>query len=184
METPETRAIRVWMRQVMDAKGWSANQWASLAGTSPTNITRFLKDAVNIPSSRTISKLAYVAGSSPTFSSVPIQQGEINAVALYSENRNRLGVISVWGIKGEVKAYQLGVGWPAYQMAVDDILIVRKSKSFKAGDIVVAFFEDKFLVLEATSEANKFISGSQIYKAKELDIEGMVVQIIRNLHHD
>ena len=182
MESQETRAIRVWMRQVMETKGWSANQWAGLAGTSPTNITRFLKDAEHIPSSRTISKLAFVAGSSPTFSSVPIQQGEVNAVALYAESRERLGVISVWGIKGEVKAYQLGIGWPAHQMAVDDILIVRKSKSFDAGDIVVAFSNDLFLVLEATTEKNKFISLSKIYSAKDLDIEGKVVQIIRNLH--
>lgn len=182
METQETRAIRVWMRQVMDAKGWSANQWASLAGTSPTNITRFLKDAVHVPSSRTISKLAYVAGSSPTFSSVPIQQGEINAVALYDSSRNRLGVISVFGIKGEVKAFKLHHGYPNHRMDEGDIIVVRKSKSFNAGDVILAFDDNDFLLLEATSEKNKFVSGGRIYSGKELDIEGLVVQVIRNLH--
>lgn len=182
MTTKEVNAIRVWMRQVMDAKDWSANQWAGLAGTSPTNITRFLKDAQHVPSSRTISKLAYIAGSSPTFSQVPIQQGEINAVALYDCSRKRLGVISVFGVKGEIKGYKLGRAWPSHQMAEDDILIVRKSKSFKAGDIVVAFADDNFLVLEASSENNKFISQSRIFNKKELTIEGIVVQIIRNLH--
>lgn len=182
MEQKEVNAIRVWMRQVMDSKGWSANQWASLAGTSPTNITRFLKDAKYVPSSRTISKLAYVAGTSPTFSQVPIQQAEVNAVALYDDCRVRLGVISVFGVKGEIKGYKLGRNWPAHQMNGNDILIVRKSKSFKAGDIVVAFAGDNFLVLEASSENNKFISQSRIFSNKELKIEGVVVQIIRNLH--
>ena len=183
MSDKEERTIRVWMRQVMDQKNWSANQWANLAGTSPTNITRFLKEGNHIPSSRTISKLAYVAGSSPTFSQVPIQQGEINAVALYDENNSRLGVISVWGIKGEVTAYQLGVGWPEHQLTIDDIVIVKKQKSFKAGDIIVAFKEDLFLLLKATSENNKFIGSSKIYSQKELAIEGKVVQIIRNLEN-
>lgn len=183
MADNESRAIRVWMRQVMDQKNWSANQWASLAGTSPTNITRFLKDGNHIPSSRTISKLAYVAGSSPTFSQVPIQQGEINAVALYGQGNERLGVISVWGIKGEVKAYQLGVGWPEYQLTIDDIVIVKKQKSFKAGDMIVAFKDDLFLILQATSENNKFICNTKIYSQKELAIEGKVVQIIRNFEN-
>lgn len=182
METPEVKSIRVWMRQVMETKEWSANCWATLAGTSPTNITRFLKDASHIPSSRTISKLAYVAGTSPSFSRVPIQQGEINAVALYSEARDNLGVISVYGINGEIKAYQLGTAWPVHQMQVDDILIVKKTKLFKAGDKVVAFHQDNFLILEATSEKNKFISGVEIYTSKQLELEGKVVQIIRNLH--
>lgn len=182
MVMQEVNAIRVWMRQVMDAKGWSANHWAGLAGTSPTNITRFLKDAQHIPSSRTISKLAYVAGTSPTFSQVPIQQAEVNAVALYDDSRVRLGVISVFGVKGEIKGYKLGRDWPAHQMNENDILIVRKSKTFKAGDIVVAFAGDNFLVLEASSENNKFISQSRIFSRKDLDVEGVVVQIIRNLH--
>ena len=182
MVMQEVNAIRVWMRKVMDSKSWSANHWASLAGTSPTNITRFLKDAQHVPSSRTISKLAYVAGTSPTFSQVPIQQAEVNAVALYDDGRARLGVISVFGVKGEIKGYKLGRDWPAHQMNENDILIVRKSKSFKAGDIVVAFAGDNFLVLEASSENNKFISQSRIFSRKELDVEGVVVQIIRNLH--
>ncbi len=41
--------IRAWMRTVMDNRGWSAEHWARVAGTSPTNVTRFLKDALNVP---------------------------------------------------------------------------------------------------------------------------------------
>ena len=182
METHEVRSIRVWMREVMESKGWSANKWAELAVTSPTNITRFLKDATHVPSSRTIAKLAYVAGTSPSYSLVPIRQGEINAVALFDECRKSLGVISVWGIKGEVTAYQLSIAWPVHEMKVDDILIVKETKKFSAGDKVVAFHDDNFLVMEATSENNKFVSGVNIYTAKQIEIAGKVVQIIRNLH--
>lgn len=66
MEELERRAIRVWMRTVMSSQGWSANEWAVKANTSPTNITRFLNsDATYIPTSRTLGKLAFVAGSNP-----------------------------------------------------------------------------------------------------------------------
>lgn len=60
------KAIKVWMREVMNAKNWTANEWARRAGTSPTNITRFLSPTSHIvPSSSTVSKLARVAGSQP-----------------------------------------------------------------------------------------------------------------------
>lgn len=68
MEEIERRTIRVWMRQVMQEHGLSANAWAMKAGTSPTNITRFLNsDSKFIPSARTLAKLAKVVGSSPQF---------------------------------------------------------------------------------------------------------------------
>lgn len=60
------RAIKVWMREVLQSKDWSASEWARRAGTSSTNITRFLSPTSQIvPSSATISKLARVAGSQP-----------------------------------------------------------------------------------------------------------------------
>lgn len=183
MESVEVRGIRVWMRQVMDTHGWSANRWASLAGTSPTNITRFLKDAAHCPSARTISKLALVAGTAPSFTHQVIQQGEINPVALYDTERNRLGVISVWGVKGEVEGYKLGKSWPNFQMSVNDILIVKRNhKDFDVGDLIVAIQDEEFLVLRKTSEKNKFICDGVIYSCKNLEIKGLVVQVIRNLH--
>ena len=66
MEEIERRTIRVWMREVMQQKRLTANSWATLAGTSPTNITRFLNtDSKFMPSVRTLAKLAKIAGSSP-----------------------------------------------------------------------------------------------------------------------
>lgn len=59
-------AVRVWMREVMAARNWSANEWAGMAGTSPTNITRLLSPTSKcVPSIDTISKLAMVAQSQP-----------------------------------------------------------------------------------------------------------------------
>ena len=59
-------AVRVWMRSVMADRNWSANEWATAAGTSPTNITRVLAPNSSIvPSIDTIGKLAQVAGSQP-----------------------------------------------------------------------------------------------------------------------
>ena len=63
--TPEMNAIRVWMRETLDRTGWTPQKWAQLAGTSATNITRFLKDGHHLPSTSTIAKLARVAGSAP-----------------------------------------------------------------------------------------------------------------------
>lgn len=61
-------AVRTWMRQVLADKGWSANEWAIAAKTSPTNITRMLTGmSETIPSFETIFKLARVAGSQPSF---------------------------------------------------------------------------------------------------------------------
>lgn len=66
------RAIRVWMREVMDSRNWSANRWATLAGTSPTNITRFLSPSCKIaPSAATLTKLIKVAGSQPNLGQQP-----------------------------------------------------------------------------------------------------------------
>jgi transcriptional regulator with XRE-family HTH domain len=54
--------LRRWMQQVMDERRWNAQEWASKAGTTPTNITRFLKGSEHVPSYTTLVKLAVVAG--------------------------------------------------------------------------------------------------------------------------
>lgn len=59
-------SVRVWMREVMAARNWSANEWATMAHTSPTNITRMLSPtSKTVPSIDTISKLAMIAQSQP-----------------------------------------------------------------------------------------------------------------------
>jgi hypothetical protein len=68
--TPEkVHAIVVrWMRHVLHEKGWSAGQWANLARTAPSNITRVMNppdDRLIIPNMVTVAQLAAVAGSQP-----------------------------------------------------------------------------------------------------------------------
>jgi transcriptional regulator with XRE-family HTH domain len=65
METLRKR-LQLWMKEIMLAKGWSAERWAKEADTSATNITRFLSgNDQPIPSTLTLEKLANACGVSP-----------------------------------------------------------------------------------------------------------------------
>jgi phage repressor protein C with HTH and peptisase S24 domain len=83
----ERRIIELWMRQVLREAGWSAKAWADKAGTTPTNITRFLKiKSSPLPSARTLMKLASVAP-------IPlVLNGDKKPFVLRSEMPNRLEV--------------------------------------------------------------------------------------------
>ena len=60
------RAVVVWMKDVMRDSGWSPQEWARRAKTTPTNITRVIDPTSKIvPGLATIHKLAMVAGSQP-----------------------------------------------------------------------------------------------------------------------
>jgi len=77
--------IRTWMRSVMERRHWSAEHWARVAGTSATNITRFLRGTTHVPSTRTLARLSQACGSMPeigqqVLSLVPADR----AVPLYS----------------------------------------------------------------------------------------------------
>ena len=63
------RRVVNWMRSVMVARDWSAEEWARRAETSPTNITRLLASpkGASLPTTETLGKLAVVAGSQPAF---------------------------------------------------------------------------------------------------------------------
>jgi len=182
MESHERRAIKVWMRTVMDQKGWSANHWAQLAATSPTNITRFLKDSKHVPSASTISKLAYAAGSQPNLSRSSVEN-EVNAVALHNSKGKNIGVISVYGVKGDVKAYKMSDDYPHYNVSTDDILVTRKQKSYEQGNLVACFVDNEFWILEMTSQAGRLFgreTGS-LMAIKDVDVVGRIVQIVKDL---
>lgn len=67
--------VRAWMRSVLEDKGWTANEWAVAAGTSPTNITRLLSGEGSVPTVETIMKLARIARTQPNM----IRVGEVEA---------------------------------------------------------------------------------------------------------
>lgn len=69
------RVVRAWMRSVLETKGWSANEWAKAAGTTPTNITRMLGPKGALPNVDTLVKLARIARSQPNF----LVFGEVDA---------------------------------------------------------------------------------------------------------
>lgn len=72
MDQEQRERLRAWMVKIMQDTGWSAQMWALHAETSPTNITRFMKNGDFVPSGRTLAKLASAARSTPplTFASV------------------------------------------------------------------------------------------------------------------
>lgn len=62
--SPEHREqLKLWLRETMKAKNWSAEKWAKQANLSGTTITRFLgsEDPNRILTERTIEKLARAA---------------------------------------------------------------------------------------------------------------------------
>tara|TARA_R110000782_G_scaffold33603_3_gene80905 strand:- start:843 stop:1412 length:570 start_codon:yes stop_codon:yes gene_type:complete len=183
METYEQRVIRVWMRTVMDEKCWTANKWAVLAGTSPSNITRFVKGSKFTPSSATIAKLAYVAGSHPNLSRNEITKANVNSVIVYDMDSTRLGVISVFGVKGEVKAFKVDKDYVSCNVEANDIVVVREDKKFNANNIVAAYHNDKFVILKATDKSTTFIccDTSNVLHKKDMKLLGRIVQIIKNL---
>ncbi len=66
MPSDTRQKIVRWMRNVLVEKNWTAERWARGAGTSPTNITRFLSnESAALPSTATLAKLAEAAGSEP-----------------------------------------------------------------------------------------------------------------------
>lgn len=143
MEELERRAIRVWMRTVMSSQGWSANEWAVKAKTSPTNITRFLNsDATYIPTSRTLGKLAFVAGSNPQL----INKGQESGLIKYPVKNADGETVDMLAVEDEnVEIYQLGyiTGMWAGGITPNSIVVVKKvkTKELKNGDVLL--FEDE-----------------------------------------
>lgn len=59
---PEQRIIANWMTRLMAKRGWTAQSWAEQAGTSPTNISRAIKDDfTSLTTVRTLHQLAVAA---------------------------------------------------------------------------------------------------------------------------
>ena len=139
MVESERRAIRVWLRQTMKEKGMSANEWATKAGTSPTNITRFLNsDTKYIPSSRTISKLSKVVGTQPGL----INPAEGDRLPVKDASGAVVDMI-VDPKLGKVEAYKLGRwhGFGAGGILSFSTIVVDVDAKPTHGDVVA--FEDE-----------------------------------------
>jgi transcriptional regulator with XRE-family HTH domain len=154
----ERRSIRVWLRQTMKDKGMTANEWATKAGTSPTNITRFLNsDTKYIPSSRTISKLSKVVGTQPGY----FQSAQGDTIPVKDASGAVVDMIVDPKI-GKVEAYQLGswTGYGAGGIRSYSTVIIATDQKIKDGDVVAVEDEEhgilcgqamgKFIVFKAS----------------------------------
>ena len=184
MEDDEAKAIRVWMRSIMHTREWSANKWATLAGTSPTNITRFLNGGKFIPSSKTIGKLSYVAGSAPSLSQNATLDAASRTIALKDHLEEDIGQVTVYNLIGDIVAYKINRNLPTHGVAAGDILVVRKQKKFEANNLLLFYHEEdgelqtgKKLETHAVYQTNK----NRTTKLADVRVIGRVVQIVKNL---
>ena len=201
MEDFEVKAIRVWMRSIMDVKEWTPNKWATLSGTSPTNITRFLNGSKFVPSSKTIAKLAAVAGSSPDLGGQSLTDFSSQSVQYICAIRcERLGEMTVHDVKGDLIAYRFNKDLTAYGLNNGDTLVVRKQTKFETGDTVVHEWLDNGLIdkldsMESHAQGRSAIGlgikikgHNEIWKTKrkfavslnDVKVIGKLVQIIKN----
>lgn len=182
MEDFEAKAIRVWMREVMANREWSANRWATLAGTSATNITRFLNGGKFLPSSKTLAKLSYVAGSSPQLAQNVLSNTAGMTIAVFDENENKTGTMTVYDVKGDIIAYRYPRDKITAGITEGDIVVVRKQKKFEDGNLVL-FFDNTINIgtkLEGQNALFQPVSNRTI-KMSDVRVVGRVVQIIKNL---
>lgn len=183
MEDYESKAIRVWMRSIMQQREWSANKWGTLAGTSPTNITRFLNGGKFVPSSKTIAKLSSVAGSAPSLSQHAAVDIASRSIVLMDQYEKEVGYITVYNINGDVVAYKYPRVSPTYGVDAGDILVVRKQKKFDDNNVVL-FFDDKGIGLGKKIEGIKAVyqtRRNRTVRLADVRVVGRVVQIVKNL---
>ena len=184
MEDYESKAIRVWMRSVMQTREWSANKWATLAGTSPTNITRFLNGGKFVPSSKTIGKLSYIAGSAPQLSQNATLDAASRTIMLKDHLEKDIGQVTVYNLTGDIVAYKVNKEYPNYGADNGDIIVVRKQKKFETTNVVM-FFDEK----NGLSFGKKLEGVNSVYQVRmnrtvrlsDVRVIGRVVQIVKNL---
>lgn len=183
MEDYESKAIRVWMRSVMATREWSANKWATMAGTSPTNITRFLNGGKFVPSSKTIGKLSYIAGSAPSLSQNASLDAASRTVTLKDHLGNDIGQVNVYNLTGEIVAYKFNRDSPTYGIDPNDIVVARKQKKFEDSNVVLFFYEDRLQMGKKIEGINSVYQSrmNRTVKLADVRIIGRVVQIVKNL---
>lgn len=183
----------------MDNREWSANKWATLAGTSATNITRFLNGSSKFcPSARTIGKLARVAGSQPSLSQIPIGTLNARSVDVYTLDGDYIGQMSFFNVKGEkIAAYQSNFGNSRESIRVGDLLITRIEKKYEPHHLILASLKNPddwegFADRETNTYCVGYINGKtfgcfnseyvrSVIPLSEINIMGRVIRISKNL---
>jgi hypothetical protein len=209
-DDPARRAIKVWMREVMAAKGWSANEWAKRAGTSPTNITRVLSPTSGIiPSGATISKLSRAAGSQPKLDfkydlsvssswQVPLLNGTLFSAfsprQLWEYVMNPASPLQTIAVDGPVDGPCVVTDVPALGMVArgitvgDRILVERMTaRDLEPGNVVLFQHDGATKIGEWQGSLIVFYPATSSdvnfrpIKASEADVYGRVRRLIREL---
>lgn len=204
------RNIKVWMRDVMTAKGWTASAWARKAGTSPTNITRFLQPTATVlPSSDTLSKLARAAGSQPKLGNAidviatrgwQLPYVPVTVVSAYApmqlweivmDGRSAFEMLMVDApLDGPAVVTDVfGMGMAARGIMPGDRIIVERiqKKDVEAGQIIMFTHEGKVKVAEWQSPLLIFhplgvgLSDWAPIRTSEVEVYGRVRRVVREL---
>lgn len=128
------------MYAVMQRTGMTAYWWATKAGTSPTNITRFLNsDTKFIPSSRTVAKLSAVVRSAPNLG--PISDSEKVSV------KNVEGdFVEMIALNPHTNDYKLGRITELGEEGINSycyLIVDEKSKRWSNGDKLAIYDSEK-----------------------------------------
>ena len=118
MDSTKTR-IAAWMRKEISKNNWTAEEWARQAGTSPTNITRFLKGEAFLPSGNTLIKLATAANSTPPIG--PELLSPRTEVPFYEDFMNNI-IKGPFFVPGEVSSSAFAVEIDEDTMSLGGIL--------------------------------------------------------------
>jgi hypothetical protein len=191
----EAAAVKAWMRHVMEERGWSAEEWARKASTSPTNITRFLKEAKHVPSTRTLAKLSRIAGSAPPIGR-PLVSIATTAIPFYNrppgvptaEKPQTIGSIEVMGaVSDRAFAFEVRTDRLISQgVGLGDIMICEPPEILKPSDgrMVVFVSQENECLIGRVLDRNVVWSESgnfQSVPVKNLPIVGVALELRRSL---
>ena len=208
MDQQARNAVRIWMRKVLQEKGWTAAEWARRAGTTPTNITRVLSPTATIvPKGETIALLARAAGSQPQLSpledvtaSVQVPFLSIEPVTWYSASQFWKWILNETHPKSQIDRDPQR---PAFVMAVPDggmegrglvkgdrVLVVRiPIGQVDEGDVVVGTLGGRLVIVDWYDKLVAFrpsvtLAGQAQYKPRpssEFTYYGKAISMVRDL---
>jgi hypothetical protein len=196
--------LRRWMIEAMEASQLSAERWGRLAGTAPTNITRFLKypDAP-IPTARTLSKLAAVGGipvpvgipAKLPLNIIPVLDATTVALLPWPASLQEFRAMLEQNKIGEVKApYEaspeaFAILAPSERMAIagiarNDLLIVEPRGEQIGGSVLLFKTKDNLVdigVLEAGVLSARAYYPAIPFPIADVEILGRVMQHVKKL---
>lgn len=174
------RRLHEWMLQVLKARGWAPEAWARRAETTPTNLTRFIRDpvAAPLPSSRTLAQLGHAAGDVPPLLpyqlaiptvKVPRLSTQMLLAGATSSNQGAGGYVEWVAVMDDVSTHTFAVSletdaMQARGLVAGDILIVDPDIPPVHGAVIAVLLEDKvsagiygppYLIPQATSAEHK-----------------------------